>query len=85
MIRTGMGRAGVYRHLVVKARGLLNTRARTVPATEVPAPGDSGIDAKEPWLTPRSGERPRGVGSGRPGAQSLSLAWAPRPLLPWEA
>ena len=71
MIRTGMGRAGVYRHLVVKARDLLNTRARTAPATEVPAPGGSGVDAKEPWLTPRSGERPRGCGQWR--------AWGPEP------
>ena len=43
-----MGRAGVYRHLVVKARGLLNTRARTAPATEVPALGTVALMPRSP-------------------------------------
>lgn len=85
MIRTGAGRAGVCWHLVVKARDLLNTRAQTAPAKEVPAPGGSGVDAEEPWPKAQSGERPRGVGSSGPGAQSLSLAWTPQPLSPCEA
>ena len=60
MIRTGTGRAGVCWHLVVKARDLLNTRAQTAPAKEVPAPGAVALMPRSPGRRP-SRERDLGV------------------------